>query len=78
MSINTNEIAAVINKIKNKNKLLLQKQIIFVTKTDKDSRIILMGGIEYLNKMQEIINDASKFKLHNQAYNFDNILKINN
>ena len=35
--------------------------------------IILMNKVQYLNKMQELIDDTSKFNLLGTVYKFDNI-----
>ena len=54
--INTKEIKEVVMKVKNNTDLIFSKP-------DKGTGIVLMDKVQYLNKMQDIISDSSKFKL---------------
>ena len=60
--INNKEIKEVIKKIKSNTDLMFSK-------SGKGIWIVLMDKAQYLNKIQEIINNTSKFKLLGPAVN---------
>ena len=52
--IKTKEIVNTINAIKKNNKIV-------IAKLDKNSGIVLLDKKKYLDKMNEILNDSTKF-----------------
>ena len=67
--VNTREIVDAVRKIKKNNKII-------ITKPDKGSGIVVMDRIEYINKMNVLVGDESKFKKLGPINEWDNTLKI--
>ena len=47
-----------------------------ISKPDKGNGCVVLDKTDYINKMQEIIDDKTKFTLLGPANNFDNINKV--
>ena len=67
--INTKEIVNTINTIKKNDKII-------IAKPDKGSGVVLLDKTEYLGKMNNILNDSTKFLKLGQTSEFDNLNKI--
>ena len=61
----------IINAIKKNNKIV-------IAKPDKGSGIVLLDKKEYLDKINEILNDWTKFVKLGQTSEFDNLNKTEN
>ena len=70
-NINTKEMVNIINAIKKNNKIV-------IAKPDKGSGIVLLDKKEYLDKINEILNDSTKFVKLGQTSEFDNLNKTEN
>ena len=66
--INTKEMVNTINAIKKNNKIV-------IAKPDKGSGIVLLDKKKCLDKMNEILNDSTKFVKLGQTSEFDNLNK---
>ena len=64
--INTKEMVNTINAIKKNNKIV-------IAKPDKGSGIVLLDKKKCLDKMNEILNDSTKFVKLGQTSEFDTL-----
>ena len=67
--LDSSEIRNIVKELKNDNSLI-------ISKPDKRNCCVLMNKSDYLDKMNDIISDSSKFKLLGPAKEFDNIDKV--
>ena len=52
-------------------KLLRSNKAILITKPDKGSGVVILNKSDYVNKMECILSDISKFKLFGPVSEFD-------
>ena len=67
--MDTSEIRSIVKSLKNDNNLI-------ITKPDKGNGCVLMNKTDYLQKMDAIISDPSKFNLLGPAEQYDKIDKV--
>ena len=67
--INIKEIVNTVNTIKKNDKIV-------IAKPDKGSGVVLLDKTEYLDKMNKILDDSTKFVKLGQTSKFDNLNKI--
>ena len=56
--------------------ILKKGDSMIISKPDKGNGCVVLDKTDYINKMQEIIDDKTKFTLLGPANNFDNINKV--
>ena len=63
LNIPKDQYKALLNLSKNKD--------IIVTNPDKGSGVVVMNKTDYLKKMEDIVNDTTKFKVNNSQDLYD-------